>query len=63
MRMICLLNFITVAVYGMVLSMAFCDIVWTRRRCLAMTGSMAVLLTFQGVIYFSSGLSDRKSVV
>ena len=57
MRMICLLNFITVAVYGMVLSMAFCDIVWTRRRCLAMTGSMAVLLTFQGVIYFSSGLS------
>ena len=57
MRMICLFNFITVAVFGVVLSMAFCDIVWTRKRCLAMTGGMAVLLMFQGVVYFGSGLS------
>lgn len=57
MRMICLLNFITVAVYGMVLSMAFCDIVWTRRKGFVMAGSMAVILMFQGVVYFGGGLS------
>ncbi len=47
-----LANHISVSVFGMVLSAAFCDIVWTRRRYLVMAGSMAVLLVFQGMIYF-----------
>lgn len=57
MRIVCLLNFTAVAVFGMGLSMAFCDIVWTRRKRLAMAGSMAVILIFQGMIYFGSGSS------
>lgn len=57
MRIVCLLNFTAVAVFGMVLSMAFCDIVWTWRKCLAIVGCMAVILLFQGVVYFGGGLS------
>lgn len=47
-----LANHIVVSVFGMVLSAAFCNIVWTRRRRLVMAGSMAALLVFQGMIYF-----------
>ncbi len=49
-------NSIAVAVFGMILSAAFCDILWTWRKCLVMAGSMAVILLFQGFIYFRIGV-------
>lgn len=57
MRTVRLLNFTAVSVFGIVLSMVFCDILWTRRKRLAMASSMAVILIFQGLIYFGSGSS------
>lgn len=47
-----LLNFTSVGVFGMVLSAAFCDILWTRKKVLAMLGGIVVILLFQGIIYF-----------
>lgn len=47
-----LLNFTSVGVFGMVLSAAFCDILWTRKKVFAMLGGIAVILLFQGIIYF-----------
>lgn len=48
-------NSIAVAAFGMILSAAFCDILWTWRKRLIMAGSMAVILMFQGFIYFRIG--------
>lgn len=48
-------NSIAVAAFGMILSAAFCDILWTWRKRLTMAGSMAVILLFQGFIYFRIG--------
>lgn len=52
MNAIYLGNSIAVSAFGMILSAAFCDIRWTRQKRLLMTGGMAVLLLFQGFIYF-----------
>lgn len=52
MNHIHLINLTSVGIFGMVLSAAFCDIVWTWRRCLAMLSSMAAILIFQGIVYF-----------
>lgn len=52
MNIISLFNFIAVGIFGMILSAAFCDILWTRKKILAMIGGMAAILAFQGVIYF-----------
>lgn len=49
-------NSIAVAAFGMILSAAFCDILWTWRKWLVMAGSMAVILLFQGIIYFRIGV-------
>lgn len=57
MKVVYLLNFTAVAVFGIGLSMAFCDILWTRRKCLIMAGSVTVILIFQGVVYLWCGLS------
>ncbi len=57
MRIVYLLNFIAVTVFGMVLSQAFCDILWTRRKRLAMAGGMALILLLQGTVYFWGGSS------
>lgn len=57
MKVICLLNFTAVAVFGIGLSTAFCDILWTRRKRLVMAGSMVMILLFQGVVYLWSGAS------
>ena len=56
-----LANNIVVAVFGMVLSVRFCDITWTRQKRLVMEGSMAGILMFQGVVYFwiDSGIITR----
>lgn len=47
-----LINLNSVGFFGMVLSAAFCDIFWTRKKVLAMTGGIAAILLFQGIIYF-----------
>lgn len=47
-----LINLFAVGVFGMILSMAFCDIQWTRAKALAMAGSMAVIFIMQGIFYF-----------
>lgn len=49
-----MLNLAAVGVFGMVLSAAFCDILWTRKKVLAMICGMAAILLFQGIIYFGS---------
>ena len=52
MDVISLLNGFAVAVFGMVLSASFCDVAWNRKRKIAMLGSMAGLLSIQGVIIY-----------
>lgn len=57
MNIIYLGNATAAAVFDMVLSAAFCDIRWTRRKGLLTAGCMALILIFQGIIY-SWGDSD-----
>lgn len=52
MNLISLLNGTAVAIFGMILSASFCDIVWNRKKKIAMAGSMAGLLLIQGIIYY-----------
>lgn len=52
MNIIYLLNHTFVGFFGMVLSAAFCDIAWTKRKRHILLSSMAVLLLFQGLVYF-----------
>ena len=52
MNTISLLNGTAVAIYGMILSASFCDIIWTRKKYSVMAGSMAALLSVQGIIYY-----------
>ena len=47
-----LLNSTSVGIFGMVVAAFFCDICWTRKKILLMTGSMSAILMFQGIIYF-----------
>lgn len=49
-----MLNLAVVGVFGMVLSAAFCDIPWTRKKVLAMICGMAAILLLQGIVYFGS---------
>lgn len=50
-----LLNFTAVGIFGMALSAAFCDILWTRKKILAMSAGMAAILLFQGMIHIQVG--------
>lgn len=52
MNVVYLLNHTFVGIFGMILSAAFCDIVWTKHRRRIFLGSMVVLLAFQGIVYF-----------
>ncbi len=52
MSSVYLINLVAVGIFGMILSAAFCDILWTRKKILIITGSMAVILMFQGIMYF-----------
>lgn len=52
MNIILMLNGIAVGVFGMILSASFCDIVWSQKKRLLFTGSMAVLLLIQGNVYY-----------
>lgn len=55
MNVIYLLNHMFVGIFGMVLSAAFCDIAWTKRRRCILLGSMAMLLLFQGIVWLFVG--------
>lgn len=55
MDIISLLNGIAVAIFGMILSASFCDIVWNRKKQITMMGSMAGLLLMQGIIIYFMG--------
>ena len=57
-----LVNLTSVGVFGMILSAAFCDIRWTRRKILAMLGGTAAILLFQGMVYFRIDLSVVEEV-
>lgn len=49
---ISVLNGGAVAIFGILLSAAFCDIVWSKRKILAMGICMVFLLGLQGAVYF-----------
>lgn len=57
-----LLNFISVSVFGMVLSASFCDILWTRKKAAAMLGSIAGILLLQGAVYFWIGMDGAEKL-
>lgn len=61
MSIIHFLNLASVGVFGIALSAAFCEIAWTRKKILAMIGSAAGILLFQGIIYFmvDSGITEK----
>ena len=46
-----LLNDAVVGIFGMILSAAFCDIAWTKKRLLRYWGCMAVILLVQAAVY------------
>lgn len=52
MSMLHLINLTSVGVFGMILSAAFCDIHWTRKRLWGMAATMAAIFLFQGIFYF-----------
>lgn len=47
-----LINLISVGIFGIILSAAFCDIHWTGKKKLTMLGGIAAILLLQGVVYF-----------
>lgn len=47
-----LFNHASVNIFGIVLSTAFCDILWTRKKVLTMLGGITTILLFQILIYF-----------
>lgn len=57
-----LFNVTAVGVFGMVLSAAFCDILWTRRKVFAMVSGIVVILLLQGVIYFRFDLDNIEKI-
>ncbi|MDE6639721.1 MAG: GHKL domain-containing protein [Acetatifactor sp.] len=52
MSSIYMVNLTSVGIFGMVLSAFFCDIRWTRKKVMFMTGSIMAILLLQGIIYF-----------
>ena len=50
-NIISMLNGGSVGIFGMILSAAFCDVLWTRQKRWLMAGCMAGLTLFQGVVY------------
>ena len=50
MNMVSIINLASVSVFGLILAARFCDIPWTRRKKLFMTGCITLIMLFQGVI-------------
>lgn len=61
MNSIHFLNLMSVGIFGMLLSAAFCDIQWTRKKIFVFGCSIAGILLFQGVIFFGvdSGITEK----
>ncbi len=53
MNNLSVINGIAVGVFGMLLSAAFCDILWTKQKRLLMVVGMAMLLLLQGIVCFA----------
>lgn len=50
-----LINFTSVGIFGMILSAAFCDIRWTKKKIFALSAGGVMILLFQGVVYILAG--------
>lgn len=50
MNAIAAINLVSVGIFGIILSVGFCDIRWTRRKKLFMAGSMSVIVLFQSIV-------------
>ena len=59
---ISLLNDAAVGIFGMILSAAFCDLDWTRKRLARYWGCMAVILLIQGVVYYVSDVRLLRAI-
>lgn len=57
MSVIYLLNLISVSVFGIILSAAFCDIIWTRKKYLIMIIGTVINFALQAIIYFEVDLA------
>ena len=57
---IALLNYISVAVFGFVLSAAFCDIVWTKQKKYLMSGSIIGILLIQAFVMSFFGIAGVR---
>lgn len=51
MKLLYLANGLAVGLFGMVLSAAFCEVVWTHEKRRALVGSMVCLLLLQALVY------------
>lgn len=47
-----LINLASVGIFGIILSIEFCNIYWTRQRYTILSGGLAVILMLQGIVYF-----------
>lgn len=62
MNFVQLANHASVTIFGMILSTAFCDIHWTRKKALALSGGCAVIFLFQGIIYLGIDLEITRKL-
>ena len=53
-------NGIVVALFGVVLSAAFCDIRWTKKNCMVLTAYTVIVLLVQGAITFGLGWTEMQ---
>lgn len=53
-------NGVSVALFGVILAAAFCDIQWTKKKHLFMTGALAALLLLQGMICFFADIETVR---
>lgn len=57
MSVIYLLNLMSVSVFGIILSAAFCDIIWTQKKYLIMTIGTVINFGLQAIVYFGVNLA------
>lgn len=62
MSVIYLLNLISVSIFGIILSAAFCDIIWTRKKYLIFAIGTAVNFVLQAIVYFEIDLATVHSL-
>lgn len=62
MSVIYLLNLISVSIFGIILSAAFCDIIWTRKKYLIFAIGTAINFVLQAIVYFKIDLATVHSL-